>query len=260
MSLAFPLAGAVAAQQPDAGEPLIRWDWLGRHLDDIALRTVEHIQLTAIAVGVGLAVSLALGLVAVRYRWTATPIGWFSGALYAIPSLAFFGLLIPFTGFSIFTAEIALVAYTLSTLVRNVIAGLDGVPPAARAAADGLGYTPTQRFFKVDLPLAVPTVVAGLRIATVTTIGLVTVASAVGFGGYGVFITDGLNRDFPTPLILGSVLSLLLAIVADSLFSVLQRSLAPWDRVGRSRKPTPGLSDELGDDGLREAAMEGTRA
>lgn len=105
-----------------------------------------------------------------------------------------------------------------------------------------------------------PTIVAGLRIATVTTIGLVTVASAVGFGGYGVFITDGLNRDFPTPLILGSVLSLLLAIVADLLFSVLQRSLAPWDRVGRSRKPTPGLSDELGDEGLRQAAMEDTRA
>lgn len=127
--MTFPLGAAAVTQQPDAGEPLIRWDWLARHLDDIAVRTFEHIQLTAIAVGVGLVVSLALGLVAVRFRWTATPIGWFSGALYAIPSLAFFGLLIPFSGFSIFTAEIALVAYTLSTLVRNVIAGLDGVPP-----------------------------------------------------------------------------------------------------------------------------------
>ena len=176
--MTFPLGAAAVTQQPDAGEPLIRWDWLARHLDDIAVRTFEHIQLTAIAVGVGLVVSLALGLVAVRFRWTATPIGWFSGALYAIPSLAFFGLLIPFSGFSIFTAEIALVAYTLSTLVRNVIAGLDGVPPAARAAADGLGYTPTQRFFKVDLPLAVPTIVAGLRIATVTTISVPSCAMA----------------------------------------------------------------------------------
>ena len=139
--MTFPLGAAAVTQQPDAGEPLIQWDWLARHLDDIAVRTFEHIQLTAIAVGVGLVVSLALGLVAVRFRWTATPIGWFSGALYAIPSLAFFGLLIPFSGFSIFTAEIALVAYTLSALVRDVIAGLHGAPPAARlreAEGDGV--------------------------------------------------------------------------------------------------------------------------
>ncbi len=243
-------------QQPDAGEPLFRWDWVGNHLDDVLRRTLEHLELTVIAVSVGLVISLALGLLAVRYRWTATPIGWVSGALYAIPSLAFFGLLIPFTGFSIATAEIALIAYTLSTLVRNVIAGLDGVPPAARAAADAMGYTPTQRFLRVDLPLAVPTIVAGLRIATVTTIGLVTVASAVGFGGYGAFITDGLNRDFPTPLVLGSVLSLMLAVAADAMFSVLQRYLAPWNRVDRGRSASPGLTGELADGAV--AANSGT--
>ena len=209
---------------------LIWWDWVWDHLDDVWTRTVEHVQLTAIALVVGFAISSVLSLIAVRYRWTYGPITWFGSVLYTIPSLALFTLLIPFTGLGLLAAEIALVSYTILILVRNIVAGLDGVPREVRDAADGMGYTRLRRLWQVELPLALPTIVAGLRIASVTVIGLVTLTALIGNGGYGAFINDGLNRSFSTPIVLGAFLSVLLAGVVDITFALLERQLTPWSR------------------------------
>jgi osmoprotectant transport system permease protein len=210
-------------------EPLVDWAWVLDHTDDIWEATVEHLRLTLIAVAVGFLISLPLAMIALRYRRTYGPITWVTGILYTIPSIALFGFLIPITGLSTTTAEIALVSYTLLILVTNIVAGVDGVPPSVREAADGMGFTPTRRFFSVDLRLATPALVAGLRIATVTTIGLVTVSALVGFGGYGSFIEEGRARgDFSTPIVLGAGLSVLLAAAADLVLVGVEWVLTPW--------------------------------
>ncbi len=214
------------------------WDWVWRNLDEIWERTGEHLQLTLVALGVGLAVSVVLSLVAVRWRRTYAPITWVSGLLYAIPSVALFAFLVPITGLSFLTAEIGLVSYTLLILVRNIVAGIDGVPPDVREAADGMGLTPLARFWRVDVPLATPTIIAGVRIAAVTVIGLVTVTALVGAGGYGVLILDGLGRNFTTPIVVGATLSIALAVVVDLTLLGVQRVLTPWAR--RSERASAG--------------------
>lgn len=211
-------------------EPLIRWAWIGDHLDEVWARTIEHVQLAVVAILIGSLISVALSVIAIRYRRTYGPITWFAGLLYTIPSLALFGFLIPYTGLGFTTAEVGLVSYTLLILVRNIVAGIDGVPAEVREAADGMGYTPTRRLLLVEMPLAAPTIVAGLRIASVTVVGLVTVTSLVGAGGYGVFILDGLNRQFPTPIILGIVLSVAFAGLVDVAFVALEGAITPWQR------------------------------
>jgi len=148
-----------------------------------------------------------------------------------VPSVALFAILLPFVGLGFGNALIALTTYTLLILLRNIVAGLDGVPAAVREAADGMGYERWRRVVRVDLPLATPGIVAGLRIATVTTIGLVTVTALVGEGGFGRFINDGLSRQFSTPIVLGSVLSVALAIACDVLFVLMERLLVPWARA-----------------------------
>lgn len=214
---------------------LIWWGWVGDHLDDIWQRTVEHVQLTAIALVVGCAVSFALAVLAVRVRWTYRPITRFASILYTIPSLALFALLIPFTGLGLVTAEIALVSYTILILVSNAVAGLDGVPDAVKEAADGMGYTRRRRLLTIELPLALPTIIAGVRVASVTVIGLVTVAALVGNGGYGALIEDGLRRNFPTPIVVGTVLSVTLALLVDGGLALLQHLLTPWRRAEPAR-------------------------
>ena len=211
-------------------DSFIWWSWVADHTDDIRTRTAEHVQMTVIAVVVGLAISLVLSVLVLRARWTYGPITWVAGVLYTIPSLALFSLLIPVTGLTLWTAEIALVSYTILILVRNIVAGLDGVPRAVREAADGMGYTRRRRFLTVDLPLALPTIVAGVRVASVTVIGLVTITALIGLGGYGAFIDDGLNRQFSTPVVLGTALSVALAVVVDLGFVLLERALSPWSR------------------------------
>lgn len=212
-------------------QPLVRWDWVWDHRTDIWIQTREHIELTAIAVGVGLAIASVLSLIALRFRWSSGPITMFAGVLYTIPSLALFAFFVPYTGLSRLTAEIALVSYTILILVRNIMAGIEGVPAHVREAAAGMGYTPARMFVDVQLPLAMPVIIAGIRIAAVTVIGLVTVTSLIGQGGLGLFILDGLRRDFYTPLIVGSVLSVALAVAFDLVLSVAQRLIAPW-KVG----------------------------
>jgi osmoprotectant transport system permease protein len=213
--------------------PLVDWSWIGGHTDDIVARLLHHLIFTLIAVGLGFVISLALSLLVVRWRWLYGVVASIAGILYTIPSLALFAVLVTITGPTVTTAEIALVGYTLLILIRNIVAGLDGVPRDVREAAVGMGFSPRQVLFKVDFPLALPVIVAGLRVATVTTIGLVTVSALIGMDNLGTFITDGLSRFFMTPVLLGAVLSIALAVLADVSLLGVQRLIAPW-----SRRPT----------------------
>ncbi len=213
-------------------KPFIDWGWVSRHLDDVAELIGQHLQLTAIPVAIGFLIALVLATWATRHRRWIGPITAFTGLLYTVPSLAAFALLIPITGLSLLTAIIPLTTYTQLILVRNIVAGFESVPADVLEAAEGMGYTSRQRLWRIELPLAVPLMIAGLRLAVVTTIGLATVAAIIGdqFGGLGQFITEGLQTSFPTKIYLGAGLSLALAFVADFLFIRLERLITPWSR------------------------------
>jgi osmoprotectant transport system permease protein len=203
-------------------------------LDDIGTAVGQHIRLTAIAVGVGLLVSVPLALLARRYRVLAGPILAVSGVLYTLPSIALLYLLGSLTGYTtLLTVEIALVTYTLLILVRNILTGLDAVSEDVKEAARGMGYTDQAMLWRVEVPLALPSIVAGIRIATVTTIGLASLAALLAQGGLGDLILDGINRRFPTPLMVGSLLVIALAIVADLVLLGAQKLVTPWSRAGR---------------------------
>ena len=197
-------------------------------------RGLQHLYLTLIAVGVGLVIALPLGVYAYRNRRAYGPITWVTGVIYTIPSLALFAFLVPYTGLSTLTAEIGLVGYTLLILVRNTVAGLDAVPSEVKDAARGMGHSPRQQLWTVELPLALPVILAGVRIAAVSTIGLVTVTALIGKGGLGYFILIGLRRFFSTPIVVGAGLCIALAIAADAALLAAQRLLTPWARVGSS--------------------------
>ena len=213
------------------GQPLVRWDWVFDHLDDIWAATREHLVLTGIALGVGLLISLGLSMLALHFRKTYAPITWATGILYTIPSLALFSILVPVTGLSVLTAEIGLVSYTLLILIRNIVAGIDGVDASVKEAAVGMGYTRRRVLFEIEVPLAMPVIIAGIRIASVTTIGLVTVTALIGQGGLGFFILQGLRRFFTTEIMVGAVMSVVLAVVIDALLVLLERALTPWARA-----------------------------
>jgi osmoprotectant transport system permease protein len=209
---------------------VIDWAWLADHLDELAGRTVQHFWLAAIAVGVGFALSFGLAVWAVRRRRARVGLVAASGVLYTIPSLALFAALVPVTGLSILTAEIPLILYTLLIFLRNFLAGFDGVPADVLEAADGMGYASGARLARVELPLALPLVIAGVRLASVSTIGLVTVSGILGdrFGGLGFFIFEGYLHTFPTEILLGAVPSILLAVLVDVVLVRVQRRLSPW--------------------------------
>lgn len=219
------------------GEPLVRWDWVADHTDDILAQLGEHVWLTVLAVGIGFAISLPLGVLAYRRERAYAPITWVTGLLYTIPSLALFVMLIPLTGLGTLTAEIGLVSYTLLILIRNIVAGLSGVPEDVKEAARGMGFTRRGLLWRVELPVALPAIIAGIRIATVTTIGLVTVTALIGKGGLGRLILLGLRQFFPTPTLVGAVLSIVLALSADALLLLSQRALVPWARTSATRTP-----------------------
>jgi osmoprotectant transport system permease protein len=216
------------------GDPFIDWAWIADHAGEIGSLTLDHVVLTGLAVGIGLLISFPLAILSHRRQRLFAPITWVTGVLYTIPSLALFAFLVPFTGLTKVTAEIGLVSYTLLILIRNIVVGLNGVPDDAKEAARGMGYTDRQLLWRVELPLAIPAVVAGVRIATVTTIGLVTVAAIITEGGLGTLILQGLQRGLDaTPVIVGSGLSFLLAIAADATLLVTQRALTPWAQERR---------------------------
>lgn len=210
---------------------MIDWGWIGGHLDDIAAATWQHVVLTAIAVLGGLALSVVLVLLIVRDRRAYAPVTAVAGLIYTIPSLALFALLVPITGLSILTAEIGLIGYTLLILVRNIVAGLDTVPPEAREAAVAMGYSAAGRLLRVEIPLALPVIVAGLRVATVTTIGLVMVTELIGQGGLGRLMLRGFVLQNYTAVWVGTGLSIVLAVLADAGFIGLLRAATPWRRA-----------------------------
>ena len=223
---------------------MIDWAWMADHLDELAYRTLQHIYLTAIAVVVGFAISFGLAVWSVRRRAVYAPITVITGVLYTIPSLALFAALVPVTGLrSIVTAEVPLIAYTLLIFVRNIVTGFDNVPGDVLESADGMGYESRRRLLRVELPLATPLVIAGLRLATVSTIGLVTVTGILGdgFGGLGFFIFEGYRRSFFTETLFGAVPLMLMAFVADLALVRLQRRLTPWSRP-RSTADDPALA------------------
>jgi osmoprotectant transport system permease protein len=216
----------------DVVDPWINWDWLSTHIPLFLSALQDHVTLTLIAVAGGLVISIPLGVGAHRWGVLRNPILTVSGILYTIPSLALFSLLVPYTGLSGLTAEIGLISYTVLILVRNILVGLESVPRDVLDAADGMGYRPFRRLIAVELPLALPAIFAGLRIATVTTIGLVTVAALIGVGGLGQLILRGLIDNFHTPLVVATVLSIALAFVADLGIAGVQRLAVPWARSG----------------------------
>jgi osmoprotectant transport system permease protein len=215
---------------------VIDWGWVGDHLDELAFRTLQHLYLAAIAVAVGFVISFGLAIWSIRRRAVYPPIAAIAGILYTIPSLALFVALVPITRYSILTAEVPLILYTLLIFLRNIVAGFDAVPTDVLEAADGMGYRPSTRLWRVELPLAIPLVIAGVRLASVSTIGLVTVTGILGdaFGGVGFFIFEGYRHGFPTEIAFGAVPSILLAVGADLLLVAVQRRLTPWTRTDRS--------------------------
>jgi osmoprotectant transport system permease protein len=194
---------------------------------------VEHIKLTIIAVVIGFALSFVAALLTHRYGSLERPVGVFAAVVYTIPSIALFQLLVPITGLTVTTVEVALVGYTVLILYRNILTGLRGVPGDVLEAARGMGYTRRQTLWRVELPLAVPAMVAGLRVAVVSTIALATVAALVIPEGLGYPIFVALRDNFKTEIIVAGGLAVLLAFVADGLLVVAQRALTPWARVRR---------------------------
>jgi osmoprotectant transport system permease protein len=214
--------------------------WLADHVGAIFDRTLQHLYLAAIAVGLGFAISFVLAIAAVRRRVLYPPITAAAGILYTIPSLAMFAALVPVTGLTLATAEVPLVLYTLLVFIRNIVAGVDSVPADVVEAADGMGYTAWRRLREVELPLALPLIMAGIRLASVSTIGLVTISGIIGdrFGGLGFFIFEGYRRSFPTEIFAGALPSVILAVVVDLLLSRLEQRMTPWRRPAEVRATT----------------------
>lgn len=218
-----------------SSEPLIRWEYITDQWDDIQANLVTHVQLTLISVALGLLLSAGLALIVLRFGWSGPPITGFAAFVYTIPSVALFGLLVPYTGYSKLPAVIALTGYTLLILVTSIVSGFRAVPRPVLEAADGMGLSRSRKLIGVELPLALPYIFTGLRVATVTTVGLVTVAAIIGQGGLGDMILDGLRRTYWTPMIVGAVLSVALALAFDLALYLLGRAATPWTRRRRAQ-------------------------
>jgi osmoprotectant transport system permease protein len=231
--------GAAAASAPAADEPScysrLTNEWIcGQYLKDfrpeIQHATVEHLEITFLAVLLGLAIAFPLALLARRYTRLESSVLGISTAIYTIPSLALLPLMVPFTGLSRTTVVIALALYALTILVRSMLEGLRGVPDEVVESARGLGYGGGRLLFRIELPLAVPVIMAGLRVATVSTVALTTIGSLVAYGGLGNLIKDGVTNNFRAELFTASVLCVVLAVLLDVLIVLSQRLLTPWTR------------------------------
>ncbi|MFE5736011.1 ABC transporter permease [Streptomyces celluloflavus] len=212
-------------------------DYLGSRRQILLDAVAEHVQLTVVSVLLGLVIALPLALLARRRRWARGPVLGLTTVLYTIPSLAMFSLLLPLYGLSATLVVAGLALYSLTLLVRNILAGLDGVPAEAREAARGMGYGPLRQLLAVELPLALPAAMAGLRIATVSAVALTTVGAIVGHGGLGNLIYAGMNSFFKAQVLTASVLCVLIAVAFDLLLLGAERLLTPWRRAGARRRP-----------------------
>ena len=206
-------------------------DWIADNLDRYVSPFWEHVYLTLTSVAIGFGIAFGLALLAHRWRWLTPPITQVTGILYTLPSVAVFFLLLPITGRGNTTALIALVSYTLLILFRNVMAGFDNVPAEARDAGRGMGLTPQQLLWRVELPLAVPEIMAGLRIAVTTTVGLAALAFLAGAGGLGGALFDDIN--FRSNVLIAGGLAIALAVVLDLLILGLQKAVTPWTRAAQ---------------------------
>lgn len=244
LSLALPLAkvGEVgegffhersSATLPcQATDKLFCFDWAKENIGSYGTPALQHLELVVFSVAIGFAVAFALALLAHRRRWLQPPLLAVTGVIYTVPSLAFFFLLLPVTGLGRDTVIVALSAYTLQIIYRNTIAGLANVPAAARDAARGMGMTKRQILWRVELPLATPEIVAGLRIATVSTVAIATLAVFAGGGGLGQKIYTGGGLTFKTNIILAGGIAILMAVSFDAILYGVQRFGTPWRRAG----------------------------
>ncbi len=213
---------------------LFCWDWARENIDRYGTPALQQLELVAISVVIGFVVAFALALLAHRRRWLRPPLLAGTGILYAIPSISFFLLLLPITGRSRETAIIALSAYTLQIIFRNVTVGLDNVPDSARDSARGMGMTERQILWKVEIPLATPEIIGGLRIAIVSTIAIATLAVFAGAGGLGTQILGEANLHFPTTIIISIAIVMAMALFFDAILLTIQHFATPWRRARAS--------------------------
>ncbi len=209
------------------------FDWARENIDRFEAPTVQHLEIVIPALVIGFVVAFALALLAHRTRWLQPPLLAATGILYTIPSIAFFFLLLPLTGLGRDTAIIVLSAYTLQIIYRNTILGLNNVPAAVKDAARGMGLTPRQILWKVELPLAIPEIIAGLRVAVVSTIAIATLAVLISAGGLGTEMY-GSNLTFPTSIIIAGAIVMLMALAFDAILLLVQRLTTPWRRAARA--------------------------
>lgn len=206
-------------------------NWVVDNYDRYVDPTVQHLVLVLAAVGIGFAIAFSLAILAHRRRWLASPFLAATGVLYTIPSISFFFLLLPLTGRGTTTAIIALTAFTLQIIFRNVITGLRNVPAEVTEAARGVGFTPRQLLWRIEIPLAMPEIIAGLRIATVSTVALATLAVFANGGGLGGQIIVGSNLTFKTGIVVAGSIAVIMAILFDALILLIGRLLTPWKRA-----------------------------
>jgi len=220
------------SEDTQATNPLFRWEYLftrERTPGELWGKTRQHLELTVVPVLIGIVLSSLLSALILRFGWLRSVVFTFAGVLYTIPSIALFAVLV--TYYSNETAAItALTSYTLLILTRNFVAGIDAVPRAALDAADGLGMSRFQRLRKVEIPLALPVILTGIRIATVTVVGLVGISAVIQLGGLAIYIFDGFNRDYTTLMVLGTVATILLAVVLDIVLRGIEWLATPWAR------------------------------
>jgi len=220
------------SEETQATNPLFKWEYLfkrERTPDELWENTREHLELTIVPVILGIVLSALLTVLILRFSWLRAGVFTFAGVLYTIPSIALFAILVTYNS-NWTAAVIALTSYTLLILTRNFVAGIDGVPQAALDAADGLGMSRSQRLRKVELPLAMPVILTGVRVATVTVVGLVGISVVIQLGGLATYIFDGYNRNYSTVLVLGTVATVLLAVALDVLIRGIERLATPWAR------------------------------
>jgi osmoprotectant transport system permease protein len=210
---------------------LFCWDWARENIDRYGTPTVQHLEIVVLSVLIGFVVAFALALIAHRRRQLQPPLLVATGVLYTIPSIAFFFLLLPVTGFGRDTAIIVLAAYTLQIIYRNTILGLANVPESVKDAARGMGFTSRQILWKVELPLAIPEIIAGLRVAVVSTIAIATLVVFIDAGGLGTQMYGSGNLTFPTSIIIAAAIVIAMAFAFDLALLTVQRITTPWRRV-----------------------------
>ena len=220
---------ALAAEEP--ANPWFTWDYVRDNSGDLRAALEDHIVLTVETIAISLLIAFPLAVLAHRYRRLAGPVLGLTGVLYTIPSLALFAFIAPYTGLTQRTVLIGLVMYALLILVRNILAGLEGVPPDVREAAQGMGYGRGRMLWRVEVPVALPAIMAGVRVATVSTVALVTVGVIVGYGGLGGLILRGFQNNFyRAEIVTASVLTVALGLTLDLLLAGTTRLLTPWAR------------------------------